>query len=107
MFRTKRFLIPCLALVASATVFFLTHPGDAKAHEECAPNISGGPDNPVSGSLRGTRTVSVTIGVNSGAVVTVTVTVKIGVYDTGDGEVEVRCDTYEKWNGPGDLQPRQ
>ena len=46
MFRTKRFLIPCLALVASATVFFLTHPGDAKAHEECAPNISGGPDNP-------------------------------------------------------------
>lgn len=109
MFRTKKSLILILGLVATAVVCFLAYPGEAKAHDECAPYISGGPNNPRSGSLVGTRTVSVTIGVNSGAVLTVTVTVTIGVYDMGDGEdeEEVRCDTYETWNGPGDLAPRQ
>lgn len=107
MFQTKRFLTSCLALVAIATVSFLVRAGDATADEDCAPYISGGPDNPVSGSLRGTRTVSVTIGINSVGIVTVTVTVTIGVYDTGDGDMEVRCDTYEEWTGPNAVQPRQ
>lgn len=106
MFRMKKALILILGFMTIA-VFLLARPGDAKAHDDCAPYISGKANNPRSGSLRGTRTVSVTIGVSSGAVLTVTVSVTIGVYDMGDGDQEeVRCDTYERWTGPGALAPR-
>lgn len=108
MFRTKRLRTLCIGLAATAIVVFLAYPGDAKAHDDCAPYISGRADNPASGTLSGTRTVSITIGASYGVVGTVTVTVTIGVYIMSDGDQEeVRCDTYEQWNGPGDLVPRQ
>lgn len=46
MFRMKKSLILILGLVATAVVCFLAYPGEAKAHDEYVPYISGMADNP-------------------------------------------------------------
>ena len=103
MFSSKKLWVATIAVASLGAVFVLATPDIARANGDCAEYISGGPSNPRSGSLIGTRTESITITVGvGGSGISRTITLTIGVYDM-DGEdqhQEVRCDTYEAWDNP-------
>ena len=88
------------ALVALAAMFAIVAPQPGSGQEPCADYISGGPNNPASGTLWGSRRVTVTLGISAGLSGGVSISFFVGRYDMGGGEFrEVRCDTYEEWFG--------
>lgn len=84
---------------AGALAVSLAHPSVAAAQSECAPYISGGPDNPASGELRGFQSVTISLGAAFGLSVGITATFNVGVYDMdGRPPMFVRCDEYVEWD---------
>ena len=92
---------------AGALAVSLAQPSVAAAQSECAEYISGGPNNPASGTLRGSKRVTLTIGGETGVngkVLSVgingsiTETFNVGIYEMDDGyPKEIRCDDYTEW----------
>lgn len=88
------------ALVALVAMFAIVGPRPGSAQSPCADYISGGAGNPASGTLWGSRRVTVTLGVSAVLGGSVSISFFVGRYDMGGGEFrEVRCDTYEEWFG--------
>ncbi len=84
---------------AGALALSLANPSVAAAQSECAPYISGGPDNPASGELVGYQIVSLNLGAVFGLSVGITATFNLGVYDMdGRPTTYVRCDDYTEWS---------
>ena len=87
---------------AGALALSVANPSVAAAQSECAPYISGGPDNPAIGTLRGYQAVSLNLGAAFGLSVGVTATFYLGVYDMEDRDgrstTYVRCDDYTEWS---------
>ena len=92
---------------AGALALSLANPSVAAAQSECAPYISGGPNNPMSGTLMGSKRVTLTFGADAGAdgkVLSagfrgsIAESFNVGVYNTGDEEpLRLRCDDYTEW----------
>lgn len=82
---------------AGALAVALAQPSEAAAQSECAEYISGGPSNPASGRLIGSRLVTVTGGVSTGITASVSSRFYVGVYWMGDHKKSFRCDDYEPW----------
>ena len=82
---------------AGALAVSLAQPSEAAAQSECAPYISGGPSNPASGTLIGSRLVTVSGGISTGVTATVSSTFYVGVYRMGNYKKSFRCDDYEPW----------
>ena len=92
---------------AGALALSLAQPSEAAAQSECAEYISGGPNNPASGDLIGSKRVTLTIGgeagvdvevVSLGVTGSVTETFNVGTYRMDDGyPKEFRCDDYTEW----------
>lgn len=103
MYRSKKLWYATIVAAALGAMLVLAMPEATRADESCAPYISGGPNNPRTGTLRGTRTVSMTFTVGvGGSGVSYTITFTVGIYDM-DGEdkhLAVRCDTYTEWVAP-------
>ena len=93
---------------AGALALALAQPSEAAAQSECAEYVSGGPNNPMSGTLLGSQRVTLTIGagagveglgLNLGLNGGITVSFNVGAYDTGDEEpLRLRCDDYTEWD---------
>ncbi len=84
---------------AGALAVSLAQPSQAAAQSECAEYISGGPDNPASGSLVGSQSVTISFGAAFGLSVGITATFDVGVYRMHDDTTEyVRCDDYTAWS---------
>ena len=93
---------------AGALALSLANPSVAAAQSECSPYISGGPNNPMSGTLMGSKHITLTLGADVGAEGkilrggisgSITESFNVGVYDTGDEHpLEVRCDDYTEWD---------
>ncbi len=92
---------------AGALMLSLTLPSVAAAQSECGEYISGGPSNPASGALLGSRLITqnlggganINVGVASGGISGGgTATFYVGVYLMDDGRRRhFRCDAYEPW----------
>lgn len=83
---------------AGALALSFVQPSEAVAQSQCAEYISGGRSNPASGTLVGSRQVSVTGGFSSGVTATITSTFYVGAYRMHHGGIkDFRCDTYEPW----------
>ena len=92
---------------AGALALSLAKPSVAAAQSECSEYISGGPSNPASGTLLGSRLIkqnlggSVSVsggGVSGGISGGGTATFYVGVYlMEGEGRQAFRCDSYEPW----------
>ncbi len=86
----------------------LAVPAAVEAQSDCSEYISGGPGNPINGTLIGTqlRTETITVsegvsgsagvvGGNAGGSRTVTVSYYVGIYRMSNRDIyEVRCDNY-------------
>ena len=84
---------------AGALMLALALPSVAEAQSDCAPYISGGPDNPASGTLMGSQSVTLNFGVGAGVSLGFSVTFNLGVYRMDDDHpITVRCDSYQQWN---------
>ncbi len=89
--------VAVLALVAMLTVIA---PRSGWAQEPCADYISGGAGNPASGTLWGSRRVTVSVGASAGLTGSVSISFFVGIYRMSDGHFKrIRCDTYEEWFG--------
>lgn len=92
---------------AGALMLSLTLPSVAAAQSDCGEYISGGPNNPASGALLGTRLITQNLGgginvsgggVSGGISGGGTSTFYVGVYwMEGEGPRAFRCDSYEPW----------
>ena len=92
---------------AGALMLSLTLPSVAAAQSECGEYISGGPSNPASGTLMGSRVITQNLGggvsvsgggVSGGISGGGTATFHVGVYwMEGEGLQAFRCDSYEPW----------
>ena len=92
---------------AGALMLSLTLPSVAAAQSECGEYISGGPSNPASGVLLGTRLITQNLGgsisvsgggVSGGIGGGGTASFYVGVYLMDDGRrLAFRCDIYEPW----------
>ncbi len=88
------------ALVAVVAMFTIVAPRPGSAQEPCADYISGAANNPASGTLWGSRRVTVTLGVSAVLGGSVSISFFVGRYQMADGSFKrVRCDTYEEWFG--------
>ncbi len=92
---------------AGALALSLANPSVAAAQSECSEYISGGPSNPASGTLLGSRLITQNLGgsvsvsgggVSGGISGGGTATFYVGVYLMHHGRRdEFRCDSYEPW----------
>ncbi len=83
---------------AGALALSLAQPSEAAAQSECGEYISGGPNNPMSGTLVGSQTVRINVGVIPVFPFRLTLTFDAGVYRMDDGSiVYVRCDDHVEW----------
>lgn len=84
---------------AGALAIALAQPSEAAAQSECAEYISGGPNNPASGSLIGSQSVTISFGAAFGLSVGITATFNVGAYAMHDDTtIYVRCDEYVEWS---------
>lgn len=85
--------------VAGALMLSLTLPSVAAAQSECAEYISGGPNNPASGTLMGSASVTLSFGASAGLTASFSTTFNVGVYDMdGRPPMYVRCDNYTEFD---------
>ena len=76
-------------LLAGALALSLAQPSEAAAQDECAPYVTGGPDNPISGRLVGSHTATFSIRF---WFFRIPVSVTVGSYWTDSGHlVDIRC----------------
>lgn len=85
---------------AGALALSLAQPSAAAAQSECGPYISGGPNNPASGVLRGFSRVTLNFGVSAGVNAGFSMSFNVGVYDMEGRKdpIYVRCDDYTEWD---------
>lgn len=84
---------------AGALAISLAQPAEVAAQSECAEYISGGPNNPASGTLIGSQSVTISLGAAFGLSVGITATFNVGAYNMDDRSTTyVRCDDYTEWS---------
>ena len=113
MMRTRRnsraaSLLAVAGAFAGALAVSLAQPSEAAAQSECGEYISGGPRFPASGTLVGSRRVTLTFGGNAGVGGgglsggingSITVSFNVGVYRMHDNSYRhLRCDDYTDWD---------
>ncbi|MYG18720.1 MAG: hypothetical protein F4208_03925 [Gemmatimonadales bacterium] len=93
---------------AGALALSLAQPSEAAAQSECGEYISGGPNNPASGTLVGSSRVTLSLGagagveglgLNLGLNGGITVSFNVGTYRMHNGDDRsFRCDNYTEWD---------